>query len=253
MQFYPVPPIFRKQTPHNRINEQGNSLLFMPQMSTPLFFTHILHKGEWESSVLDQHVNACYFQLKLNAQKGDTSMSNTIDKFLGLLNTASAVTVDDGAMLTDIVAEKLTGDPDNQVVRFTWTDGEFDYADILTESGIAQGVFDSDGKFVAENIDGEKTVIRFFAVERLNDVSSKHAAAMFFQELLDSVETLTGIAVEHGSRTLADLMYLQNAILSGGFIDHYPDESKVLEIVSAMPSGDQWSKFIKVEYLASST
>lgn len=180
-------------------------------------------------------------------------MSSNIDKFLGLLNMASAVTVDDGAMLTDIVAEQLTGDPDNQVVRFSWTDGEHDYSDILTEGGIAQGVFDSDGKFVAENIEGEKTVVRFFAVECLNGVSGKVAAAMFFQELLDSSETLTGIAVEHGSRTLADLMYLQNAILGGGFIDHYPDESKVLEIASALPSGEQWSKFIKVEYLASST
>jgi hypothetical protein len=80
----------------------------------------------------------------------------------------------------------------------------------------------------------------------------KHAAAMFFHELLDSVETLTSIAVEHGPRTLEDLMYLQNAILSGGFIDHYPSESKVLEIANAMPSGEQWSKFIKVKHLASS-
>lgn len=179
-------------------------------------------------------------------------MSNNIDKFLVLLNMASAVTVDDGAMLTDIVAEKLTGDPDNQVVLFTWTDGEHDYSDILTEGGIAKGVFDSDGKFIVENIEGEKTVIRFFAVERLNGFSGKVFAAAFFQELLDSSETLTGIAVEHGSRTLADLMYLQNAILSGGFIDHYPDESRVLEIASALPSGEQWSMFIKVKYLASS-
>ncbi|MDD5300560.1 MAG: hypothetical protein PHD65_08710 [Gallionella sp.] len=180
-------------------------------------------------------------------------MSNTINKFLDLLNVASAVTVDNGAMLTGIEAEKLTGDPDNQMVRFTWTDGEYDYTDILTEGGIAQGVFDSDGKFVTKNSEGEKSVIRFFAVERLDEVSGKHAAAMFFQELLDSVETLTGIAVEHGSRTLADLMYLQNAILIGGFIDYYPDESKVLEIARVLPSGEQWSKFIKVEYLASPT
>jgi len=178
-------------------------------------------------------------------------MTNTIDKFLGLLNTASAVTVDDGPMLTDIAAEELTGDPDNQVVCFTWTDGEFDYADILTEGGIAEGVFCSDGKFVAENSEGEQTVIRFFDVERLNEVSGKCAAALFFQELLDSVETLAGIAEEHGSRTLADLMYLNNAILSGGFIDHYADESKVLEIVGALPSGEQWSKLIKVAYPAS--
>jgi hypothetical protein len=179
-------------------------------------------------------------------------MSNTIDKFLRLLNTASAVTVDDGAMLTGITTEELTGNPSNQVVRFTWTDGEYDYSDILTEDGISLGVFDSDGKFIAENYEGEKTVIRFYAVELLNDLSGKHAAVLFFQELQNSVETLTGIADEHGSRTLADLMYLQNAILSGGFIDHYPDESKVLEIARALPSGKQWSTFIKVEYLASS-
>ncbi len=180
-------------------------------------------------------------------------MSNTIDRFLLLLNTADAVTVDDGAMLSGITPEQLTGDPDNQVVCFTWTDGEHDNSDILTEGGIAQGVFDSDGSFIADNYEGEKTVIRFFAVECLNDVSGKRAAAMFYQELLDSVETLAGIAAAHGSRTLADLMYLQNAILSGGFIDHYPDESRVLEIVRALPSGEQWSRFIKVEYLESPT
>ena len=77
-------------------------------------------------------------------------------------------------------------------------------------------------------------------------VSGKNAAVLYFQELTDSVESLTGIAEEHGARTLTDLMFLENAILSGGFIDHYPDESKVLEIASALPSGDQWSKFIQV-------
>ena len=178
-------------------------------------------------------------------------MSNTTDKFLRLLNTASAVTVDDGVMLTGITAEELTGNPSNQIVRFTWTDGEYDYSDILTEGGIALGVFDSDGKFITENAEGEKTVIRFYSVERLNDLSGKQAATLFFQELLDSVDSLTGIADEHGSRTLADLMYLQNAILSGGFIDYYPDESKVLEIASALLSGNQWSTSIKVEYLTS--
>lgn len=179
-------------------------------------------------------------------------MSNNIEKFFALLNVANAVTVDDGAMLTEWEAERLTGDTDNQVVRFTWTDGECEYSDILTEGGIAEGVFDSDGKFVVENIEGEKTVIRFFAVERLNGVSGKLAATLFFQELLGAVEILTMVAEEQGSRTLADLMYLQNAILNGGFIDYYPDESKVLEIASALPSGDLWSKSIKVEYLASS-
>jgi hypothetical protein len=183
---------------------------------------------------------------------GDTSMRKNIEKFFGLLNVASAVTVDDGAMLTGWETAKLIGDPDNQVVHFTWTDGECDYSDTLTEGGIAEGVFDSDGKFVGENSEGEKTVIRFFAVDRLNDVSGKRAAVTFFQELLESVEILTMVDELHGMRTLADLMYLQNAILNGGFIDHYPGESKVLEMASALPSGDQWSRFIKVECLAPS-
>lgn len=74
-------------------------------------------------------------------------------------------------------------------------------------------------------------------------------AGKFMQELLISVETLVGIADEHGARTLADLMYLHNAILSGGFIDHYPGESKVLEIAQGLPSGNQWAEYIKVEYM----
>lgn len=82
-------------------------------------------------------------------------------------------------------------------------------------------------------------------------VTVKHAgpapATRFMQELLESVETLAGIADEHGPRTLADLMYLQQAILNGGFIDYYPGESKVLEIAESLPSSEQWTKFIKVE------
>lgn len=179
-------------------------------------------------------------------------MCDNITKFFDLLEAAGAVTVDDGAMLTDWDTAELTGEPGSQAVHFSWTDGEHSYSDSLTEGGIAKGVFDSDGKFVAENFEGEKTVIRFFAVERLADaVSGKRAAELFMRELLDSVETLTGIADEHGSRTLADLMYLQSAILSGGFIDHYPDESKALDIARKLPSGELWSKFVEVEYLAS--
>lgn len=174
------------------------------------------------------------------------TLNRNIERLFSLLNAASAVTIDDGAMLTNFETDDITGDPDNQVICFTWTYGECDFSESLTESGIAAGVFESDGKFVANNSEGDRTVIRFFAIEPLNQVTGKLAAATFFKELLDLTESLTGIADVYGSRTLADLMYLQNAILCGGFIDHYPGESRVLEIVSALPSGEQWSKFIKV-------
>jgi len=82
--------------------------------------------------------------------------------------------------------------------------------------------------------------------------SDTGSARLFWQELLDSVESLTAIADEHGARTLADLFYLQNAILSGGFIDHFPGESNVLEVVRTLFSAAKWESHIKVEYLESS-
>ena len=69
-------------------------------------------------------------------------------------------------------------------------------------------------------------------------------ATEFFNELLDSVETLSGIGELHGDGTLVDLMYLQNAIMTGGYIDNHRDESRVLEIAQALPSGERWAKFI---------
>ena len=72
------------------------------------------------------------------------------------------------------------------------------------------------------------------------------AATLFMQELLDSVESLTELGDIHGVRTLASLIYLQQAILKGSFIDLYPDESKVLEVVKALPSHARWIGFIEL-------
>ncbi len=174
-----------------------------------------------------------------------TTNSN-IERFFRLLSAADAVTIDDGAMLTEFETANITGDPDNQVVIFTWTDSECDYSDSLNEAGIATGVFENDGGFVADNSEGDKTVVRFFTVEALNMASGKQAASMFFNELLGSVESLIGIADMYGPQTLTDLMYLHNAILNGGFIDHYPYESKVLEVINSLPSSMQWSSFINI-------
>lgn len=83
----------------------------------------------------------------------------------------------------------------------------------------------------------------------VDSVNGRHAASLFFKELLDSVETLSGIADEHGARTLSDLMYLHAAIMNDSFIDFYPGESSVLEIAKALSSGERWSAFIKVEHM----
>jgi hypothetical protein len=52
-------------------------------------------------------------------------------------------------------------------------------------------------------------------VQRVEEASPRPnpaAAKQFFKELLESVETLSAIADQYGPRTLADLMYLQNAV-----------------------------------------
>ncbi len=71
-------------------------------------------------------------------------------------------------------------------------------------------------------------------------------AARFFDELLAEHETITGIADLYGARTLADLMYLQAAILKGTGIDHYPDESAILAVISNLPGKDEWVKYIQL-------
>lgn len=74
---------------------------------------------------------------------------------------------------------------------------------------------------------------------------SAHQAALFMQELLDSVESLSAVAELHGAQTLADLLYLQQAILTEGFIDIYPEASCVRELVSGLPSGKLWTTFLR--------
>lgn len=69
-------------------------------------------------------------------------------------------------------------------------------------------------------------------------------AGQFMVELLNSVETLSGIAEVHGTCTLADLMYLHSAILSDSFIEHLSAMSKVVDIASALPSGERWATYI---------
>lgn len=77
------------------------------------------------------------------------------------------------------------------------------------------------------------------------NITQSHALALLFMnELLASVETLSGIAEQYGLPTLVNLMYLQHAILDEGCID-VDRGSSVLQIVSALPSGRIWKRYIE--------
>lgn len=83
------------------------------------------------------------------------------------------------------------------------------------------------------------------------DKDHLQAARQFYRELWNSEQSLLEIAEKHGQRTLADLMYLQNAILCGETIDHYPERSAVLEVIRALPSGDRWGRYVAGESTSS--
>jgi hypothetical protein len=131
------------------------------------------------------------------------------------------------------------------VEHIEWDEGvnSFVLVDPLNDSGEviydASQWLDGDGNPL---VDGKTLIER--------KAAAADEATLFMQELLDSVETLLDIANEYGTRTLVDIMYLQAAILEGGFIDHYPDESAAMKIASGLPSGERWAKFIKTEYMA---
>jgi hypothetical protein len=72
------------------------------------------------------------------------------------------------------------------------------------------------------------------------------AAKRFFEELLTSVESLTGLADEFGVNTLADVLYLQNAILVGEQIDVWPDETDILAVLGKLPSAQEWMNYTKL-------
>jgi len=84
------------------------------------------------------------------------------------------------------------------------------------------------------------------AKARVSNMGHAERAAMFFTELLDSCESIQGIAEEFGQRTLADLMYLQNAILTAGQIDVWPGETRVCEVIQKLPSSGLWLTYTKL-------
>lgn len=72
-------------------------------------------------------------------------------------------------------------------------------------------------------------------------------AAQFISELLDACGSLNEIADRHGSRTLADVLYLHHAILTEGYIQWFRDDSRINELVAGLPSADRWKAYIDTE------
>jgi hypothetical protein len=85
-----------------------------------------------------------------------------VGKFLELLTQADEVCVDDSPRGTRWTTSPMTGEPDNQVVHFSWEDEKRQlYSVTLTEAGIGVGKW-VETSFFCEDVDGEDTQISMY-------------------------------------------------------------------------------------------
>lgn len=91
-------------------------------------------------------------------------------QFLELLKMASAISFDDGPPLNSWETSPLTGSPDNEILSASWNDGGTTYSLKLTEQGVSNGALFADGRFIADDNEGESMLIRLYALRVLTPV-----------------------------------------------------------------------------------
>ncbi len=97
-------------------------------------------------------------------------MKLTVQQFLVLLERVDAVSVDEGPILTSWVIHPISGEADNEVVCFSWTDGEYEYIYKLTEDAITNGYFNEYNTFICSEDVEEYTSIRFYTLTRITPI-----------------------------------------------------------------------------------
>lgn len=170
-----------------------------------------------------------------------------LSNFMAYANRAKAITCDNGQiiMMDDQELMVPVGKPDHIVLRLTWSEGSYAYGHEFAEEAISTAMMDTEGKFVVRNRRGEFVVIHFYDVKRVVLRGTSEKAEQFFAELLENCETLTQIAELHGATALANLMYLQQAILKDTFIELTTSDMAVRDIVATLPSAACWLAHIK--------
>ena len=91
-------------------------------------------------------------------------MRVTVNQFLSVLIQADLVTVNGGPFLHIWEVEDVLHVPENEVVRFSWTDSDYDYCCTLSEGMILNGYFREDNTFICSETNEYDTEIRFFTI-----------------------------------------------------------------------------------------
>lgn len=106
-------------------------------------------------------------------------------------------------------------------------------------------VSDQEACRLAEKIFDDALSITESSPPDIQSMEGPARACLFFEELLASVETVSGIAEKHGENALVTLIYLQGAIANGGQIEALSDDPIHL-IVGTLPNAHEWVNHIQV-------
>lgn len=135
----------------------------------------------------------------------------------------------------------VVGETDARIECVEHTEGAVEYA-LIDPIGADGDVIYEAARYVDDT--GLELVNGMTPVERKAQCCDR--AARFHSELVESVESLSGLVESHGQATLIDAVYLQAVMLDGGFVDILPESaSRIIEVVQQLPSADEWMQFIR--------
>lgn len=108
----------------------------------------------------------------------------------------------------------------------------------MLDGRVPENTVDFIGKIVNSRIDVTQA-------EHIEKVLRADEAQRFFLELENDVGALVEIGKKYGDDTIRDLFYLHSAILSGSYVEHFRNDSLLLEVVDQLTSADKWKKSIQ--------
>lgn len=93
-----------------------------------------------------------------------------VESILNLFNRSQVIVIGDSPYLHQIQTFEATGEPDNEVVRATWRDEEFEYEVKFTEAGLAEAKMTPNGLLEMPDHEGTETLVGFYSLQ--NDLAN---------------------------------------------------------------------------------
>lgn len=84
------------------------------------------------------------------------------------------------------------------------------------------------------------------AIAAITAAGSARRAAKFITAVIESSQSLDALAASLGAHTLADVLYLADAIATGCTLVLPPERASFVAFVKSLPRGREWSKQLRV-------